>query len=126
LLEESRVVAQDEGERNFNIFYQLCEHLKQSGDKDAKHLDPSCVTYLNMTGCLEAGWDEHAKFIETVAAMKQLGIKEVEKKSIFNLLKGILLLGNIRFDRGPMKNGKETSEVTWKAALCRKNLKNSI
>ena len=50
LLEESRVVGQGEGERNFNIFYQV-----MAGSSNADQYDPGKFHYTSKSGCTTVG-----------------------------------------------------------------------
>ena len=49
LLEKSRVVMQNPGERNFHIFYQMCAGADQSLREACGIADTEYYSYLNMT-----------------------------------------------------------------------------
>jgi len=114
LLEKSRVVYQAQGERNFHIFYQLLRcsdssilgRLKLSGK-------PGDYLYTKQSGCdTVATIDDKEDFNQILTSMKTIGFEEQSISGIFNVIAGILHLGNIEFD------GKdETSSVTSEQAL---------
>jgi len=110
LLEESRVVEQETGERNFNIFYQLCAYLSRSKGSEADWFRPNSLKFLSKSGRIKVdSSDDFKLFNETVDAMKLLGFSNSDRDAIFNLLKGILLLGNIAFEQGRLQSGNGTS-----------------
>ena len=76
MLEKARVVAQQKGERNFHIFYQLLSSEKirdlYSLKKEAHHYH-----YLNKSGCYEIeGVSDEARFKATEEAMRSIGFDE--------------------------------------------------
>eukprot|EP00462_Mataza_sp_D1_P023181 CAMPEP_0175129322 /NCGR_PEP_ID=MMETSP0087-20121206/5405_1 /TAXON_ID=136419 /ORGANISM="Unknown Unknown, Strain D1" /LENGTH=1956 /DNA_ID=CAMNT_0016411453 /DNA_START=136 /DNA_END=6006 /DNA_ORIENTATION=+ len=100
LLEKSRVVRQDPGERNYHVFYYLCamagqhpEWLLDSGRCEDFH-------YLNQSGCTTIDGDSSSdvsEFSVLIKAMDTLNISKENQASIFNMAAGILHLGNINF-----------------------------
>jgi myosin heavy subunit len=104
LLEKSRVVRQQKNERNYHIFYQLCE----SGPRNLNLEEASDYRYLNGGECIRVkGMDDAEEFTEVEQAMKHLGFTKDEKNFMYSLTTGILTLGNINFDR---KTGKGNNE----------------
>ncbi|XP_064798740.1 myosin-IIIb [Oncorhynchus masou masou] len=99
LLEKSRVVHQDEGERNFHIFYCMLAGISPE-DKDMYGLlDPTQYRYLNGrygSGDIVRKWGE--KYSEVCNAMDMVGFEEQEKVDMMTILAGILSLGNIMFE----------------------------
>jgi len=111
LLEKSRLISQTKGERNFHIFYQLCN----APEKDKWKLGaPEKFNYLNKSGCFTAdGIDDKSWFTATKKAMDIVGIQKNQQEEIFSMLAGILHLGQVNFKAGP----KDTSVVEDKAQL---------
>ena len=100
LLEKTRVSGQQNGERNFHIFYQLIAGLTNRNENFnfAVHAAEN-YHYLNTTGTFEAdGIDDLAEFQEMEEALGLCGITDKQIGEIYCILSGILHLGNIYFE----------------------------
>ncbi|XP_028660644.1 myosin-IIIb isoform X2 [Erpetoichthys calabaricus] len=113
LLEKSRVVHQDEGERNFHIFYYMLGGISAAEKEIYGLLNPVLYRYINN----QYGTDEmitqwSTKYLEVCNAMDMVGFHEQEKVDMMTILAGILSLGNIGFE--PQENAilKVTDQST--------------
>jgi len=96
LLEKSRIVGQNRGERNFHAFYQVfC--LPGADRKRLSILKASDFYYLNTTGTITAdGVDDLAEFQDVCHAFDALGVTKTELDDAFQLVAACLWLGNIQ------------------------------
>ncbi|KHJ96577.1 myosin head [Oesophagostomum dentatum] len=98
LLEKSRVVQQNRGDRNFHIFYQLCAGAGKNIRSTLGIGDLDYYNYLNHSGVYKAADTDDAKeFQNTLHAMSVVGIGEETQLEILKLVSAILHIGNITF-----------------------------
>jgi len=110
LLEKSRVVYQADGERNFHILYQVFAGGLVPGKPEDYH-------YLNQSGVTKVKTiDDKADFVSVRNALKVIGFREDEIKNLFNIVAGIIVLGNINFERRGDGSGVATKDTLAKAA----------
>ncbi|TMS20141.1 Unconventional myosin-If [Larimichthys crocea] len=75
LLEKSRVVSQNESERNFHIYYQLIEGANAQQKEGLGIMTPDYYYYLNQSGTYKVdGTNDSKDFQETMEAMSVIGI----------------------------------------------------
>ncbi|CAM4634107.1 unnamed protein product [Leuciscus chuanchicus] len=99
LLEKSRVVQQQEGERNFHSFYQV---LRGGSDDLLKSLylqrDPAGYIYTSQGASVTLASNNDSLCHKAVmAALKVIGFTAEEISSIYKILSTILHLGNLQF-----------------------------
>ncbi|NXK74478.1 MYO1F protein, partial [Amazona guildingii] len=98
LLEKSRVVSQNECERNFHIYYQLIEGASQEQRQNLGIMSPDYYYYLNQSDTYQVeGTDDRSDFHETMNAMQVIGICGEDQQLVLQIVAGILHLGNISF-----------------------------
>ncbi|NXS51681.1 MYO1F protein, partial [Brachypteracias leptosomus] len=98
LLEKSRVVNQNECERNFHIYYQLIEGASQEQRQNLGIMTPDYYYYLNQSDTYQVeGTDDRSDFHETMNAMQVIGIRGEDQQLVLQIVAGILHLGNISF-----------------------------
>lgn len=111
LLEKSRLVSQNEGERNYHIFYGMVAGLTKEEKKILELHEANSYNYLSGGKCLTcAGRDEVKEFADIRSAFKVLNFTDKETWDIFQLLATILHLGNLKFKSGSVSN-TESSDI---------------
>uniref|UniRef100_A0A7N9B192 Osteoclast-stimulating factor 1 n=1 Tax=Mastacembelus armatus TaxID=205130 RepID=A0A7N9B192_9TELE len=98
LLEKSRVVSQNPGERNFHIYYQLLGGASGEQRENLGITTPDYYYYLNQSGTYTVDdVNDKKEFSDTVEAMSVVGLSVEDQDSVLQLVAGILHLGNISF-----------------------------
>ncbi|KAE9130734.1 Myosin-J heavy chain [Phytophthora fragariae] len=111
LLEKVRVVHQNDGERNFHVFYELLA----GADDDKKcelHLENLTAQefqYISGGQCFQRndGVRDDKQFQLVMQSMKVLGFTDVEQGAIWKILSALLHLGNVLFVSSSEDEGEE-------------------
>ncbi|KAF4085091.1 hypothetical protein AMELA_G00113390 [Ameiurus melas] len=98
LLEKSRVIFQQEGERSFHSFYQLVKGAPESLLRSL-HIqkDPVAYNYIKVGGHIKSSINDTAEFKAVADAMKVIGFTTEEIQTVYKILATILHLGNLKF-----------------------------
>ncbi|NXD05164.1 MYO3B protein, partial [Certhia familiaris] len=113
LLEKSRVVQQDTGERNFHIFYYMFAGLSSEQKEMYGLLDPSLYRYISgRFGTQEVAECWKHKYQEVCNALDMVGFQEQEQVDMQAILAGVLSLGNVTFEPEESKGSVKVSEAS--------------
>ncbi|GMH49894.1 hypothetical protein TrRE_jg10852, partial [Triparma retinervis] len=107
LLEKTRICKQEEGERNYHIFYQL---ITGSDEKLKEKLNLSCGVsgFRYLTSPKGQSKRDTKAYEETKACLEKIGVTLSMQEVIFGLVAGVLHLGNVEFE----PDGEDGTKVT--------------
>ncbi|XP_032818938.2 unconventional myosin-VIIa-like isoform X1 [Petromyzon marinus] len=94
LLEKTRVVQQNPGDRNFHIFYALLAGASSQQMERLHFTDVGCHRYLNQQDCILSDKD---MFNRVSSSLHALGLQEGQVDELWKLMAGIIHLGNMTF-----------------------------
>ncbi|KFW11749.1 Myosin-IIIb, partial [Eurypyga helias] len=113
LLEKSRVVQQDTGERNFHIFYYMFAGLSSEEKEMYGLLDPSLYRYISgRFGTQDVAQRWKHKYQEVCNALDMVGFQEQEQVDMQAILAGVLSLGNVTFEPEENSGSVKVSEAS--------------
>jgi len=112
LLEKSRVVYQQGGERCFHFFYNLLAGASQQEKQKLSLWGPDRYFYVNQGQCFTVdGMNDAQDYAEVRQAMNAVGISQPEQQALIQLVASILHVGNLNF----RAEGKGTAPTDPKA-----------
>ena len=113
LLEKVRLASQQQGERNFHIFYQMCKGVTDEAEYSKFFLGPiESWSYCNQGGIFDLREiDDQDEFNKMRAAMVTLNFTAEEADDILSISAALLQLGQVTMGSKDTDEG-EGSEVT--------------
>ncbi|XP_040836853.1 myosin-15 [Ochotona curzoniae] len=119
LLEKSRVIFQQAGERNYHIFYQILSGKKELHDMLLVSGDPNDFHFCSCGVIAVENLNEIEELLATEQALDSLGFLPDEKYACYKLTGAILHLGNMKFKQKPREEHPEAdgTESADKAAF---------
>lgn len=117
LLEKSRLVNQQENERNYHIFYEMLVGLPDAMKKKLALTTADQYLYLNQGRVIKIDVkDDVEDFNKCTRAMEVLGFKPVEQESIYRVIASVIHLGNVSF-QPEVRDNVEVAAVQAKTQL---------
>jgi myosin heavy subunit len=100
LLEKSRVVFQEQNERNYHVFYQLLfgadDELLGSLKLTKFARDPDLSCLINQSGCIQMeSINDRADYATVMHALDSLGFSPSEVMNMSKVIAGVLNFGNV-------------------------------
>uniref|UniRef100_H2YH64 Myosin motor domain-containing protein n=1 Tax=Ciona savignyi TaxID=51511 RepID=H2YH64_CIOSA len=108
LLEKSRVIFQQPGERGFHIFYQIMSGSKpELLESLLVSTDPYEYKYVSQGEVAVASIDDAEELNMTDTAFDVLGFSQDEKTGIYKIMGSIMHMGNMKFKQKPREEQAE-------------------
>eukprot|EP01100_Stratorugosa_tubuloviscum_P009543 TRINITY_DN3_c0_g1_i1.p1 TRINITY_DN3_c0_g1~~TRINITY_DN3_c0_g1_i1.p1 ORF type:complete len:1096 (-),score=666.41 TRINITY_DN3_c0_g1_i1:101-3388(-) len=107
LLEKSRVTFQNQGERNFHVFYQVLAGASEDEAQRFQLYELQHFTYVNQSGCSTVdGMDDVHEYHDMKKAMATMAFTAQEQSDCIQMAAAILHIGNLAF----VEDGKGSAQ----------------
>merc|ERR1719507_2369067 len=108
LLEKARCIRQADEERSFHVFYQLLAGTSQE-QKKKYILEPAKnYTFLSQNDMTVGAFDDAEEFDATMQALRIMGVAEEDLDSIWKVVSGVMLFGNMEFKQESRNSDQAT------------------
>ena len=97
LLEKTRICKQEEGERNYHIFYQLITGASEELTKKL-NLSPGVAGFNYLTSPKGQSKRDAKAYEDTQSCLERIGVSSDSQEIVFGLVAGVLHLGNVEFE----------------------------
>ncbi|GMH90188.1 hypothetical protein TL16_g11690, partial [Triparma laevis f. inornata] len=111
LLEKTRICKQEEGERNYHIFYQLITGASEELTKKL-NLEPGVAGFKYLTSPKGQSKRDAKAYDDTKNCLDRIGVDEASQEVVFGLVAGVLHLGNVEFE----SEGEDDVKVSAKSS----------
>ena len=109
LLEKTRITRQDEGERNYHVFYQLLTGASPEV-RSSLGLSGGVSSFRYLTSPKGQSRRDVAAFTDTCSCLSRIGVPPPMQQVVFGLVAAVLHLGNVDFDARPAPVGGVSGE----------------
>ncbi|CAH0475885.1 unnamed protein product [Peronospora belbahrii] len=113
LLERVRLVSQGKCERNYHVFYEMCDGSSPSERQELALQDVHKYAYLNQSECYKRldGVVDAESYHITRRAMSSIGMSPDEQLNVMKIVSAVLHFGNVCFTTAMQNGGKDDASV---------------
>eukprot|EP00921_Rhytidocystis_pertsovi_P005442 GHVQ01009377.1.p1 GENE.GHVQ01009377.1~~GHVQ01009377.1.p1 ORF type:complete len:867 (+),score=136.57 GHVQ01009377.1:255-2855(+) len=115
LLEKSRIITQDAADRSYHIFYQLLKGSSPEMKKRLHLLPAQDYRLLTRDAADVEVIDDVKDFEEVVDSLTSMGMSVEERDSVFSIVSGVLLLGNVDVIATEKAGVEDAADITGAA-----------